>query len=79
LHVGLFSDYCEVVWEADYRVLQEVPGNVCDYPRARNLVLLAVALGSEVLIRFILEQSRQNWSATLRHFAIRPMEKRTAE
>ena len=74
MHISHFSDYCEVVWEADYRVPPDVPGHVCDYPLARNLVLLALALPSEVLVQFILEDARQNCSATLRDFAVRPME-----
>ena len=75
LHVGLYADYGEVIWDEDYRVPQDVPGDVCDYPLARNLVLLVVALASEVVLRFALENSRQNWSATLRDFAVRPLEK----
>jgi molybdopterin/thiamine biosynthesis adenylyltransferase len=75
LHVGLFADYCEIIWDESYRVPGDVAGDVCDYPLARNLVLLAVVLASETLIRFVLEGLRQNWSATLRDFAVRPLEK----
>ncbi len=75
LHIGLYADYGEVIWDEHYRVPQDVPGDVCDYPLARNLVLLTVALASEVILRFALENSRQNWSATLHDFAVRPMEK----
>jgi molybdopterin/thiamine biosynthesis adenylyltransferase len=74
LHVGLFADYCEVVWDEQYRVPNDAAGDVCDYPLARNLVLLAVALASETLVRFVLDGTRQNWSATLRDFAVRPLE-----
>jgi molybdopterin-synthase adenylyltransferase len=74
LHVGLFADYAEVVWDEHYRVPEDVDGDVCDYPLARNLVLLAVAVASETLLRFVLEGTRQNWSATLRDFAVRPLE-----
>jgi len=35
---------------------------------------LAVALASEVIVRFVLDGSKQNWSATLRDFAVRPLE-----
>src|SRR5262249_22937803 len=72
LHVGLFADYAEVVWDEHYRVPADVPGDVCDYPLARNLVLLAVALASEVLLRWLLDGVRADWSATLRDFTIRP-------
>ena len=74
LHVGLSADYAEVIWDERYRVPADVLGDVCDYPLARNLVLLAVAVASETLIRFVLDGTRQNWSATLRDFAIRPLE-----
>jgi len=74
LHVGLFADYAEVVWEPGYRVPGEAAGDVCDYPLARNLVLLAVAVASEALVRFVLEGTRQDWSATLRDFAVRLLE-----
>jgi molybdopterin-synthase adenylyltransferase len=74
LHVGLYADYGEVMWSENYRVPQDVAGDVCDYPLARNLVLLVVALASEVILRFVLDDSRQNWSVTLRDFAVRPLE-----
>jgi molybdopterin/thiamine biosynthesis adenylyltransferase len=74
LHVGLYADYGEVIWDEHYRVPQDVAGDVCDYPLARNLVLLVVALASEVILRNVLEGKRQNWSATLRDFAIRSLE-----
>lgn len=75
LHIGLFADYAEIIWDEDYRVPRDVGVNVCDYPMARNLVLLAVAVASESLVRFLLHGSKENWSATLRDLAIRPMER----
>jgi molybdopterin/thiamine biosynthesis adenylyltransferase len=74
LHVGLYSDYGEVVWDERYRVPRDVAGDVCDYPLARNLVLLVVAVTSETLVRFALSSIRQDCSVTLRDFAIRPLE-----
>jgi molybdopterin/thiamine biosynthesis adenylyltransferase len=74
LHVGLFADYAEVIWDEHYRVPGDVAGDVCDYPLARNLVLLAVAVASETLVRFVGDGTRQNWSATLRDFAVQPLE-----
>jgi molybdopterin/thiamine biosynthesis adenylyltransferase len=73
LHVGLFADYAEVIWDEQYRVPGDAGGDVCDYPLARNLVLLAVAVASETLIRFVLEGTRASWSATLRDIAVRPL------
>jgi molybdopterin/thiamine biosynthesis adenylyltransferase len=77
LHIGLFEDYAEVVWDEEYRVPADVAGDVCDYPLARNLVLLAVALASETLVRFVLDGVRASWSVTLHDFAIRPLEPHT--
>jgi molybdopterin/thiamine biosynthesis adenylyltransferase len=74
LHVGLFADYAEVIWDESYRVPRDAAGDVCDYPLARNLVLLAVAVASEELVRSVLDGSRTGWSVTLRDFAVRPLE-----
>jgi molybdopterin/thiamine biosynthesis adenylyltransferase len=74
LHIGLFADYAEVIWDERYRVPADGPGDVCDYPLARNLVLLAVTVASETLVRFVLHGERGCWSATLRDFAVRPLE-----
>jgi molybdopterin-synthase adenylyltransferase len=74
LHAGLHADYGEVIWDEKYRVPNDVTGDVCDYPLARNLVLFTVALAAEVLLRFVVEGIRENWSVTLRDFAVRPLE-----
>ncbi|HEX4588384.1 MAG TPA: ThiF family adenylyltransferase [Gemmataceae bacterium] len=74
LHVGLYADYGEVIWDEHYRVPGDVAGDVCDYPLARNLVVLVVAVASEAVVRFALTGIRQDWSVTLGDFAIRPIE-----
>ena len=71
LHVGLNTDYAEVLWDEGYRVPGDVGADVCDYPLARNLVLLAVAVASEVVVRFAADGSRENWTVTLKDFAVR--------
>src|SRR6516165_7195606 len=71
LHVGLYADYGEVIWDERYRVPQDVAGDVCDYPLARNLVLMTVAIASEEIIRWIVSGARNNWSVTLRDFAVK--------
>jgi molybdopterin/thiamine biosynthesis adenylyltransferase len=68
LHVGLSADYAEVVWNDTYRVPQDVDpqgADVCDYPMARNLILFAVTLASEAIVRFVLEGERYSYSFTL--------------
>ncbi len=74
LHVGLFADYGEVIWDESYRVPNDVPGDVCDYPLARNLILLTVGVASEVLLRFVLSDVRESISLTLRDFCIGRLE-----
>ncbi|MFI5378425.1 MAG: HesA/MoeB/ThiF family protein [Tepidisphaerales bacterium] len=74
LHVGLAADYCEIIWDAHYRVPGDTAADVCDYPLARNLVLLAVAIASETVMAFALEGVRRDWSATLRDLSIRSMD-----
>jgi molybdopterin/thiamine biosynthesis adenylyltransferase len=72
LHLGLYADYGEVIWDEHYRVPDDVAGDLCDYPLARNVVLLTVAVAAETIVRYVLEGQRQGWSITLRDLAIRP-------
>ena len=74
LHIGLYADYGEVIWDQRYRVPQDVAGDVCDYPLARNLILLVVAVASEALVRYALSGAQSDFSITLRDFAVRPLE-----
>jgi molybdopterin-synthase adenylyltransferase len=74
LHVGLHADYCEVLWDERYRVPRDVGGDVCDYPLARNLVLMSVVIASEALMRFVASGITSNLSATLVDLAITPFD-----
>lgn len=74
LHVGLASDYSEVIWNNTYRVPSAVNDDVCDYPLARNLVMLTVSVACEVLINFIAFGQQQSFTITLGDFAIKPYE-----
>jgi molybdopterin/thiamine biosynthesis adenylyltransferase len=74
LHVGLHADYCEAIWDEQYRVPNDIAGDVCEYPLARNLVLFAVALGSELVVRYVLVGKKQNFSGTLADFAFSELE-----
>lgn len=78
LHVGLNADYCEVLWDTGYRVPQDVDGDVCEYPLARNLVILAVAIASESIVRFIANEERVNLTMTLGDFNVCTPEMRVA-
>jgi molybdopterin/thiamine biosynthesis adenylyltransferase len=71
LHVGLGGDYAEVIWNEIYRVPSPVNDDVCDYPLARNLVMLAVAVACEAIVRFVAIEERQSFTLTLEDLAIR--------
>ena len=71
LHLGMNADYGEAHWNEEYRVPQDVvAGDVCEYPLARNLILLAVAVGSEAILRYVLENNKENYSITLKDLSI---------
>jgi molybdopterin-synthase adenylyltransferase len=74
LHVGLASDYAEIIWNDIYRVPSPVNDDVCDYPLARNLILLAVAVACEVIITFVETGVQKSFTVTLGDFAIKPFE-----
>ncbi|HET6246277.1 MAG TPA: ThiF family adenylyltransferase [Tepidisphaeraceae bacterium] len=73
LHVGLYEDYFEVVWNETYRVPRDVGADVCDYPLARNLILLAVVVASEAIVEFAASGKRAGWSGTLKDLQILPI------
>jgi molybdopterin/thiamine biosynthesis adenylyltransferase len=72
LHAGLAGDYAEVVWNELYRVPSAAQDDVCDYPLARNLVTLAVAVACESIVEFAATGTRRSHTITLRDFAVRP-------
>ncbi|HZT42527.1 MAG TPA: ThiF family adenylyltransferase [Chthonomonadaceae bacterium] len=74
LHAGLAGDYAEIIWNEVYRVPSAANDDVCDYPLARNLVLLAVAVVCETVVAFAASGARHNYTVTLGDFAVRPYE-----
>lgn len=72
LHAGLAGDYAEVVWNEIYRVPSAARDDACDYPLARNLVTLAVAVACESIVEFVATGTRRSHTITLRDFAVRP-------
>ncbi|MEM1170735.1 MAG: ThiF family adenylyltransferase [Cyanobacteria bacterium P01_H01_bin.35] len=73
LHVGLASDYSEIIWNENYRVPSPVNDDICDYPLARNLVMLTVAVACETVINFAATKQQLNFTVTLGDFAIKPL------
>ena len=72
LHAGLAGDYAEVVWNEIYRVPSAAQDDVCDYPLARNLVMLTVAVACESITEFVAHGTRRSHTITLRDFNISP-------
>ncbi|MBY0549020.1 MAG: ThiF family adenylyltransferase [Candidatus Obscuribacterales bacterium] len=70
LHIGLNNQYGELRWNETYMVPSNAGDDVCDYPLARNLVLLVTALASELIVRYVLEGTRKNISVTLGDLSI---------
>ena len=65
LHAGLSPDYAEVIWNERYRVPSDAHDDVCDYPLARNLVMLTVSVLAEVVIGFATTEQRRGFALTL--------------
>lgn len=72
LHAGLAGDYAEVIWNEQYRVPSPAQDDICDYPLARNLVMLTVAVTCEVVIGFAATGEQRSFTLTLGDFAVKP-------
>jgi molybdopterin/thiamine biosynthesis adenylyltransferase len=71
VHAGLYEDYGEVIWDESYRVPSNpVGGDICEYPLARNIIMLTVTVLSEVITRFLLESKKESYILTLKDFKI---------
>jgi len=71
LHTGLFQDFAEIIWNDTYIVPSNPQGmDVCEYPLARNIILLCIAVTSEVLIRYIDKGVKENYMITLKDLKI---------
>ena len=73
LHVGLAPDFAEVVWNEIYIVPKKPTGpDVCEYPLARNTVMIAAAVATDVLIRFLTSNVKESYEITLGDLRITP-------
>lgn len=66
LHIGFSPDglYGSGLWESHYQVLQEVPGDPCDYPLTRPLALMLTALAARVICDFFSKGQSNNFELT---------------
>ena len=74
LHLGLNEAYGEIFWNENYRIPQDRGLNACNYPLARNIIILTIAVASETLIDFVLTGKKTNRFITLKDFTIEEME-----
>lgn len=65
LHAGVNGDYGEIRWNEVYRVPSDAGDDICDYPLARNLILLVTSVTAETIVRYIIKKERLNFSITL--------------
>jgi molybdopterin/thiamine biosynthesis adenylyltransferase len=73
LHAGLSADYAEVIWNDVYRVPSDVNDDVCDYPLARNLVMLTVAVACEAIASFIATREQRHFTITLKDLSVQSL------
>ena len=74
LHVGLNKDYAEICWNQFYRVPDKVKGmDVCEYPLARNIAMMAGVVATEVIIHFLEKGEYKNFAITLGDMKINAM------
>lgn len=74
LHAGLAAGFAEVIWNEAYRVPSSTNDDVCDYPLARNLVMLTVAIASESVISFVATGDRRSFTVTLGDLKVLPFD-----
>jgi molybdopterin/thiamine biosynthesis adenylyltransferase len=73
LHAGLSADYAEVIWNDVYRVPSNVNDDVCDYPLARNLVMLTVAVACEAIVSFVATGEQRHFTITLKDLSVQSL------
>jgi len=71
LHSGLYKDYAEVTWNQKYRIPDSVKGlDVCEYPLARNIIMMAVVATIEAIMRYLERGVFENYAITLKDMII---------
>jgi molybdopterin/thiamine biosynthesis adenylyltransferase len=73
LHAGLSADYSEVVWNDVYRVPSDVNDDVCDYPLARNLVMLTISVACEAIVSFAATGEQRHFTITLKDLSVQSL------
>ena len=76
MHAGLAAEYAEIIWNGDYRVPSDANDDICDYPLARNLVMLTVAIACESATRFVTTGKTQSYTLTWKDLSVRKFTKK---
>lgn len=73
LHLGVLTDFGEAIWEEKYSIEEpkEKPVDACDYPLARNIVMMVVILGSEIILDYFLNNKKRSAIVTLKNLSVR--------
>lgn len=66
LHIGFSGDglYGSGIWEPHYQILQEVPGDPCDYPLTRPLALTLTSLAARSIVDFFRDGQHRDLELT---------------
>ncbi len=72
LHAGMADGYGEVVWDEHYTVHEDHGVDLCDYPLARNLVMMVVAMTGEAILDFIATETQRGFTVTLGDLRVEP-------
>ena len=72
LHVGLAADFAALLWDEVYRVPSAAQDDVCDYPLARNVALLAATVACELAVEQATGGHRRSFTITRGDLQIRP-------
>ena len=72
LHIGLSRDgYGEAKWNGIYRVPKDIiEEGACDYPLARNLILILIGAATEVIFAYVSKGEKKNISVTINDLKI---------
>lgn len=73
LHAGVLTNFGEVMWNKNYKLSKEQFDSVdaCDYPLARNIVIMVSILTSEIMIDYFVNNKQRNAIVTLNNFNVK--------
>jgi len=73
VHAGMSDDgFAEIKWNKYYKIplIETKQNDICDYPLAANLVHMTVAVLSEVIVQFVVNDEYVNKEITLKDISV---------